>query len=694
MKQTEQLGDFFSPKSIAVIGASNHAGKVGNDVMVNLKNNFSGTLYPVNPKESEVLGIKAYASIKDLPKAPSMAVMIIPASAVIVSLEELAIRGCKNFVIISAGFKEVGGAGVDLENKLGELKNKYKLRILGPNCLGYIATNQNVNASFSRNFPAVGNIGFFSQSGALGTAVLDMSDAQKLGLSYFVSLGNKLDISELDLLDYLVEDKKTAVILAYLESIVDGQAFIDKAKAVTAKKPVIVLKAGKTEKGSKAVSSHTGSMAGAAVAYSSAFKQSGVIEAEDLEDFFALAKGFSYSHPPKGNRVAIITNAGGPGILVTDLLPANGLELAELSEKTKSALKKSLPEAASSHNPVDVLGDAKSDRYRAALESVVGDEAVDSIIVVLTPQKMSDIKETVEVVGQIKQKTKKTIICCFLGEAEITKCYQSFADYQLPQFNYPSQAVNVLGQMAKYSALTINKKVSASKSSGLKVSKKVAEIVSKGNLTEQDCREALSAYDFPLHKAEVVANADEGIKLAKKIGYPLAIKVVSEQVVHKSDVGGVKIGVSNDEELVKAISEIENNIKSKVPGAKMEGYLIGEMVSGLQVIIGMKRDPQFGPLIMVGLGGIYTEIFKDIAFRIAPFDLKEANKMIEELKIYPMIKGARGQKPLDQKALADLLVKFADFSLSYPEIKEIDFNPVMVLESGKGVKIVDVRMMK
>lgn len=695
MKQVKQLKDFFSSKSIAVIGASNNVGKVGNDVMINLKNNFNGDLYPVNLKESEILGFKAYSSIKNLPKTPELAIIIVPASVVIDSLESLAIKGCKNFVIISAGFKEVGGIGIDLENKLDKLKNKYNLRILGPNCLGYIATNQNINASFSRNFPNIGNIGFFSQSGALGTAVLDMSEAQKLGLSYFISLGNKLDINELDLLDYFLEDKKTTVVLAYLESIVNGQVFINKAKAVVEKKPVIILKAGKTEKGSEAVSSHTGSMAGTAIAYSSAFRQSGVIEAEDLEDFFALAKGFSYSELPKGNRVAIVTNAGGPGIMITDLLPINGLELAKLSEKTKAILKKNLPEAASNYNPIDILGDAKSDRYKIALKSIINDNSVDSIIVVLTPQKMSDIKETIEVIGQIKQQTKKTIICCFLGEAEITKHYQFFADYKLAQFNYPSQAVNVLGQMVKYHFFVVNKKRVFNKSSKLKISKKATTIISKkDSLTESDCREILNVYNFPLHRAKVVINAEEGVKLAQKIGYPLAIKVISKEVIHKSDVGGVKIGINNDEDLIKAIREIKNNVKTKVLGAKIEGYLVGEMISGFQAIVGMKRDPQFGPLIMVGLGGIYAEIFKDVVFRIAPFDLREANKMIEELKIYPMINGARGQKLLDQKALANLLVKLSDFSLLYPKIKEIDFNPVMVLERGRGVKIVDVRMMK
>lgn len=688
----KQLEKFFSPQSIAVIGASNHVGKVGNDVMVNLKNNFNGKLYPVNPHDSKVLGFKAFASIADLPETPELAVIIIKAELVIDAVEQLVDKGCKNFVIISAGFKEIGGKGIELENKLQELKNKFKLKILGPNCLGYISTKNNVNASFARSFPLIGNIGFFSQSGALGTAVLDLAQAQQVGFSYFISLGNKLDINESDLLDYFLVDKQTSVILAYLESITDGQNFIQQAKKVTTKKPVIVLKAGKTKEGSQAVSSHTGSMAGVAEVYSSAFKQSGIIEAFDLEDFFALAKGFSCSKLPRGKRVAIITNAGGPGILITDLLMGNGLELAKLSNKTKNILKEKLPEAAATHNPIDILGDAKSDRYQLALEIVATDSQVDSIIVVLTPQKMSEIQQTIQVVGKLNKQIKQTLICCFLGEAEINKYYPDFSHYGLAQFNYPAQAVKVLKEITKYATTKpINYSI---KDYHLPVIKSVNQKINLIELNENDSRQILSKYQFPLHRAQMAVNHKEALMIAKKIGYPVAVKVVSSEIIHKSDVGGVKIGINNNQQLIQAISEIESNIKKKQSQAKIDGYLIGEMVDGLQIILGMKRDPQFGPLIMVGLGGIYTEIFKDIAFRIAPFNRQEAQKILEELKIYPLLKGVRGKQPFDKESLVNLIVKLAKFSLIYPQITEIDFNPVMVLEQGRGVKIVDVRMLK
>ncbi len=693
MDKKSDLKAFFAPKSIAVIGASSKPGKVGNDVILNLKHNFPGEIYPVNNKEAEVEGLKAYASVGEIGKAFDLAIVIVPAEMVAGVMEECGGLGCHNVVVISAGFKEVGGRGVELENDIKSVAQKHGMRVLGPNCLGYISSREKVNASFARNFPDVGGIGFLSQSGALGTAVLDMSDAQKVGLSYFASLGNKMDISELDLMDFYAADKDTKVILAYLESINDGPAFIAKASEVTAKKPMVVLKAGKTADGSKAVSSHTGSLAGAAQAYSSAFKQSGVIEADDLEDFFALAKGFSLCEMPQGNRVVIVTNAGGPGILVTDLLPANGLKLAELSDKVKEELAKVLPAAASVHNPVDVLGDAKSDRYEAALAMVAKEKDVDAIIVVLTPQKMSDVEGTVRAVGEIRKKTDKAVLCCFLGEAEITKYYDVFAEYGLAQFNYPAQAVGVLGAMCEYGESLESKKVSMPRSL-VKVSENVTKLMATDSITEEACRAILSEYDFPIHKAKTVADADEAVKYCQEIGYPVAVKVVSPQVVHKSDVGGVKINIKNDEELVAAISEIQSNINKNVPDAVIDGYLVGEMVTGLQVILGMKRDPQFGPLIMLGMGGIYTEVFKDVTFRVAPFGHDEAMRMISELKIYPLFKGARGEKPLDDQVMADLLVKFADFSLTYPEISEIDFNPIMVLEKGKGVRIVDVRMLK
>ena len=691
---SKNLAQFFHPQSIAIIGASNTEGKVGYDVMLNLTNNFKGKIYPVNPHETEIMDCPVFNNAKRLPQDTDLAIIIIPAAAVPQIVEDCAKKGIKNFVIISAGFKEVGVDGAKLERQLIELKKRFGLRILGPNCLGYITASPSINASFANEFPEVGNIAFVSQSGALGTAILDMAAAQKIGLSYFVSLGNKCDIDEIDMLEYLANDKNTKVILLYLENISDGPRFIEVAGKVTRKKPVIVLKSGKTAKGMKAVSSHTGSLAGAAEVYSAAFKQAGVIEVEDVEDFEAVAETMSYQELPQGNRVAVLTNAGGPGILVTDLLPKYGLELAAFSTETMAKLKTGLPPAASVGNPVDIIGDALADRYAYAFSQIVKDKNVDSIIVVLTPQRMTQIAATAEAIGRQNAQTKKPVILCFMGEKSIVPHYSLFKKYFLPQINFPLTTVRALSVMTAHAA-AVNQTEKSSKEKPLAAAsiRKARTLLNK-SVNEQSVRAILSLFGLPLHRAELAKNISEAEKIAARIGYPLAVKVVSEQVLHKSDVGGVVVDVKNDAELEKAMSKIESNIHRAAPKAGIDGYLIGEMVSGTQLIVGIKRDVQFGPVIMLGLGGIYTEVFKDVVFRVAPVGAAEAQKMLSELKIYPIIKGARGQKPLDEAALIDLIVKLSELSLALPEIKEIDLNPVMVLERGRGVKIVDARMIK
>lgn len=676
------LKSFFNPRSVAVIGASAKPGKVGNDIVVNLKNSFAGKIYPINLDEKNIAGLSAYPSIAKVPGPVDLAIIVIPAQFVAEAVEECGKKKCQNIVIISAGFRELGEAGVALENEIKKIAGKYQIRILGPNCLGFISALLPVNASFAPGTPTRGNVAFLSQSGALGTAFLDLAEAQKVGLAYFVSMGNKLDIDENDLLEYCGSDDKVKVIISYLEDIRAGRRFMETASRVSRQKPVVVLKAGKTEKGSQAVSSHTGSLAGSAQAYSTAFAQSGLIEARDLEDFFNLAKGFSWQALPKGKRVAIITNAGGPGVLLTDLLSTHGLELAELSASAAKKIKSKLPPAASVKNPIDVLGDAGADRYEWALGEALKDKNVDAVIVALTPQKMTDVAKTAEIVGRLAKKTTKTVLACFMGEAKITGHYDIFQKYSLPVYNFPNQAVETLGRMWQYSRMRMAP-LTIAKS---KIKPSENKIFNQAVLTEIDARKLLLPLGFNLHRAEFAADGKAAIGAAEKIGWPVAIKIVSEKITHKSDVGGVKLNIKNTEEMTAAIAEM----KKKIPA--LDGFLVGEMVKGFEVIVGMKRDAQFGPLVMVGAGGIYAEIFKDVAFRIAPFDKAAARAMIGDLKIAKMFAGARGQKPLDIEAVAEILVKTGDFAQRYPQVKEMDFNPVMVGVKGKGAKIVDVRM--
>lgn len=684
-KNISRLDAFFNPKSVAIIGASAKPGKVGNDIVVNLKNSFADKIYPINLDEKEIEGLAAYPSILKLPGVVDLAIIVIPSRLVAKTVAECGRKKCRNIVIISAGFRELGPVGMKLERQIEKIAQKYDIRILGPNCLGYISNRPPINASFAKAAPPVGNIAFFSQSGALGTAVLDLAQAQKLGLAYFISLGNKLDIDESDLLEYLHSDDKTKVALAYLEDVRNGARFMEAASALSRKKPLVVLKAGKSEEGQQAVSSHTGSLAGSARAYSAAFSQSGAIEASDLEDFVNLAKGFSLQPLPGGNRIAIITNAGGPGVLLTDLLPANGLQLASLSQGSQKKLAAQLPEAASVKNPIDVLGDATPDRYRLALEQAIKDNNIDAIIVALTPQKMTDVAAIAKVVGQACRQSKKTVLACFMGEASITPHYDIFSRYSLPVYAFPNQAVDVLGRMWRYSRWKNNNRKSQLTIKPLS-GNRAPKILNKKALTEIEARKILMPWGFNFHRAGFAGNLAEAEKVAEGIGWPVAVKVVSLKALHKSDVGGVELNIKNNTELERAVSRM----KKKIPA--VSGFLVGEMVKGLEIIIGMKRDEQFGPLVVVGAGGIYAEVFNDVSFRIAPFGRETAKEMIDELKIAKILAGVRGQKPLDIDALADILVKLGKAACQLPQIKEVDFNPVMVGAKGQGAKIVDARI--
>ncbi len=694
------LESFFCPESVAVVGASRESGKVGNTILTNVINSrYKGKIYPINPKANKIQGLKCYNSLLDVPQDIDLAVVVIPGKFVLETLDQCKEKNVKAAIIISAGFKEVGKEGARLEMELVRKAREYGIRILGPNCLGMIDTACPLDASFSPSFPSKGGISFISQSGALGTSVLDWAKFVGIGISKFVSLGNKADISEEDLIEYMENDDSCSVITAYLEGVKNGRKFINISSSVSKKKPIIVVKAGNTSAGAKAVSSHTGTLAGSQKAYSAAFKQSGIIRAKTIKNLFDYANTFANQPLPKGRKVAIITNAGGPGIMATDACEENDIPLANLEKDTIEKLKSFLPSAANFYNPVDVLGDALADRYQKTLEVVLEDKNVDSVIIILTPQTITQPYETAKaIVEEIKDyKTDLPIITCFMGGAEVKKGIDYLRNSGIPNFDISETAVEALKQMIEYNSwkqkkLPKIKEINADQG-------KVGELFSscrkdgRYELGEMEARRVLEAYNIKIPRAELAKDIEEAKQLAKDIKYPLVLKIVSPNILHKTDVGGIKIGISNEKELEEEFEQILWDVKKYMPDANIKGILLQEMIqSKKETIIGINKDPQFGPMVMFGLGGIYVEVLKDVSFRIAPISRDDAKEMINEIKTIKLLRGARGEKPSDIDSIADVLLRISQLVIDFPEILEMDINPLFVKEEGEGSIAGDVRI--
>lgn len=703
------LKTLFQPKGIAVIGASTTPGKLGYDVFSNLVNlGYKGKLYPVNPKGGDLLGTSIYKNLSDVKSKIDLAVIIVPALFVVKVLNECGKQKIKNIIIITAGFKEIGGEGLKREKQIQRLIEQYKFNLIGPNCLGIINTHQSLNASFAEGMPAQGNIALVSQSGAMAVAITDWAYTHDLGFSKIISLGNKAGISEIDLLEYLANDKETKVILMYLESIENGQAFMQLAKKITKKKPVIIIKSGTSSEGIKAISSHTGSLAGSDEAVKAAFKQSGIIRANSIEDLFDYARAFSYQSPPKGNRVAIITNAGGPGIMATDSLEKSDLKLAELSPSTKIALAKTLPEAANINNPVDIIGDALADRYEVALKNVLKDKDVDAVMVLLTPQTMTEEEKTANLITKFSKKyPQKTILTCFMGGKNVEAPVHFLAKSKVPNFEYPDRAVKTLEKMYNYNQFRSSSdgalaqiRDSMGKAPKLKISEKAKESIRrklkrrKGQIPMTLALELLELYQIKTPQAAVAQTPKEAVEIAEQIGYPVVMKICSDQILHKTDAGGVQVSLKNAQEVQKAFKEILKSVKRYNSKAEIGGIFVQKMTTfGREVIIGMKRDAQFGPMIMFGLGGIYVEVLKDVTFRIAPLSCQDAKEMVCEIKAIELLKGVRGEAPADLKKLAEVICHVSQMVMDFTEIEELDINPLIVRESGKEAVAIDVRFL-
>jgi acetyltransferase len=693
-----KLDVIFNPKSIAVIGASTEIGSVGNDIAKNLTTGkHTAKIFLINPKTTELYGFPCYPTVSAVPEKIDLAIIIVPASIVPKVLEEAAQKGAKGAVVISAGFKEISRE--DLEDELKKISKKYDIALIGPNCLGIINTDNHLNASFSPVMPDPGKITFISQSGAMGTAILDYAKKLNLGFSKFISVGNKAVVDELELLRYLADDDNTKVIALYIEQLKNAPALIELAKKITSghnPKPIIAIKAGRTEAGAHASASHTGALAGNDSAYNALFRQAGIVRVNTMVELFEHLRVFSHNPLPKGNRVAIITNAGGPGVLTTDECIAHGLQLAVINLKTEMALKKILPPSANWHNPIDVLGDARSDRYHHTLKILINDPDIDSLIVVLTPQSMTDEKKIAEAIIEIKQSVKKPIVVSFIGGKMVTEAVNTLQNAGIATVNFPEQGARALAALTRFAENTRPVKTREINFKNID-KKKVRQIFDAAKPTgktafpEAEAIRILSAYNFPLVKSRPVQNPAEIKEAVKYVGGLATIKIISPDILHKSEVGGIILNVT-PENAEKKFVELYDTVHKHAPKAILEGALISEMiiVPGTEFILGANRETSLGTMIMVGLGGIYVEVFKDVAFGINPLTLENIKEMVEQLKSQKIIHGTRGKKPLDQEALITCVARLSQLLTDFPEIKELDINPLLVTE--KGVAVLDARI--
>lgn len=704
MINKNSLHSLFYPSSIAVIGASRRPGSVGHSLLSNLiDSRFQGIIYPVNPKAKGILGLKCYSSVKDITDPVDLALIVVPAESVAKVLRECGQKRIKAAIIISAGFREIGPTGQSREEEIKKIIQEFNIALIGPNCLGIINTDPklSLNATFGTQFPGEGNIAFISQSGALCVAVLDYAKEANIGFSKFISMGNKAGLTENDLLSYLQDDAKTDVILMYLEDLVNGREFMSIASKITSHpkhpNPIVALKAGRTIVGAKAASSHTGSLAGSDKVYDAIFQQCGVLRGETLEEVFDYVKAFSSQPLPQGPNVVIVTNSGGPGILATDSCIRYGLKMAPISQEAKKRLKKLLPPTAGINNPIDLIAEAQAEQYQSALDLMLGQKESHSALVILTPTAFTKAESISQAIIKVSKKHKKPILCCFLGVYDVSKSIDILEENGIPNYRFPESAARVLSEMHNFSQWLKRPRTSVKKYRVKKAeASSVIEKVRNGGrkfLLEHEAYQVLKAYGFPVIKSKIALNSDDAVKKAKEIGFPVVLKISSPDVIHKFDLGGVKLNLNNEDEVVNAFQEIINNIRQHKPQAEIQGVIVEEMAAqGREVILGMNRDPQFGPILMFGMGGIYVEALEDVTFRLAPITELSASKMISQTKTHKILKGFRGGPEYDVPAIEDCLKRLSQLVIDYPQIKELDINPLIVREKGKGCQVVDARL--
>lgn len=702
MSLTESQNIFLSPRSIAVIGASEKPG-VGKAIFSNIVNGYKGKIYPITPSNDFISGLKAYKSVLEVPDQIDLAVVATPNKIVPKVMEEVGKKKIKGAIVVSAGFKEVDKNGAQLEEEIGIIGKNYGVRIIGPNCLGIMSLSHRnmMNATFLKITPQYGNIALVSQSGAICAATVEDAIAQNIGFSKVISMGNKVDMDENDILELLAYDKETRVIVMYLEDIHDGRRFMQITKKVTRemKKPIIILKSGRTPEGAKAAMSHTGALMGSDETFDALFMQCGIVRVDTMQELFELATVFSKQPVPKSNSgIAIVSNAGGPAIISTDACSKYGLKMADLSG-SRDTINKIIPPHGSSRNPVDIVGDADSGRFEKVILEVLSNNNVGSVVTMCTPSatlNYDDLARTIVKTSRTNG-TGKTMVAALMGLAEGLGNKQILSDGDIPHFMYAEPAIRTLNAMYAFREWIERssdepKQFNVDKSKVRQVFDEV-RAQSRTTLLEEEGYKVLEAYGFSIPKKHLAQNEEECTKAVQEIGYPVVMKIASPEIVHKSDAGGVKIGLKNEDEIRQAFRTIISNAKKYKPDAKIDGILVQEMIkSGKETILGAKFDPILGPLIMFGLGGIYVEVLKDVVFRLAPLEEREATRMIESVKTINLLKGVRGEKPHDLGAIRESLQRLSQLITDFQEIEELDVNPLLVLEDGKGVRAIDIRI--
>ena len=701
---TLNLDKIFNPKTIAIIGASDSEGSVGYAIVKNLtQQGYAGKVYFVNIRKPEILGVKTYPTVLEVPDKVDLAMIATPAKTVPDVMEECGRAGVKGAIIVSAGFKEIGAEGKALEAKVLEKARKFGVRVIGPNCIGIMRPRLNLNATFVNKVPKPGNVAFLSQSGALGSAILDWAISENIGFSNFVSVGSMIDVDFGDLIDYFGTDPKTKSILMYAEGITEARKFMSAARHFARTKPIIVVKSGKYSESAKAAASHTGSLSGEDAIYDAAFKRAGVVRVDEIADLFNSAEVLGTQPLPRGPNLAIITNAGGPGVMATDALIAKGGTLARISEKSLNALNNVLPPFWSHGNPIDVLGDAQADRYKAALETCLKDENVDGVVIIFTQQgvvESTDVaKGIVEIVKNQAYKNK-TILTSFMGNGSAAAANKIFNDNNIPTYTTPEQAIKTYVTMVQYQCnvnliyetpeeLPVD---AAPPKRPIMTILRNAAFEDRDVLTEDEAKRILKYYNFPVVRTAVANNVDEAVAYAQQMGFPVVMKILSPQIVHKSDVGGVILDVHSEVAVREAFDLLIQRATSYDPKAHIIGVTVQPMIQkkGYEVILGGKTDPLFGPVILFGMGGVGVELFKDYSIGLPPLNTTLIRRMMEETKVYKLLKGYRGSTPANVKLLEETLLLFSQLMTDFPQIKEIDINPLLINE--KDAYILDARI--